>query len=269
MQYDLSNQVIVDYLRRCERLTPPLRIELAPDIAPLADPVLPHRHTHWEIKLTVPVEGEEKTPRQHVMILIPPGRVHESKKGEIPVSLRCGFQHFGWNMPLLGHNMTPEHDSHEAATVMALLESCRCCLAETLRGAELNRLLGATLLEALAEFWSRARNTQSNHTPEEIAVDYIDAHLALQDLTLDKVAAYVGCSLRQLHYRFRRKLGFTPGKYIMDSRMRLAAKLLAEPDCGIVAAAKLCGFADRDYFSRVFKHYHGVPPAAYRQKNIR
>ena len=68
---------------------------------------------------------------------------------------------------------------------------------------------------------------------------------------------------------FRRHFGTTPAQYVMEMRVREAARLLMQTDQTIDAVAEQTGFPNRAYFSRVFKKIAGESPALFRAKHTR
>ena len=63
---------------------------------------------------------------------------------------------------------------------------------------------------------------------------------------------------------FRQELHTTPHKYLTDLRLQAAADALRmSPGSSISEIARLCGYSDPLYFSRMFKKRFGVSPRAY------
>ena len=60
-------------------------------------------------------------------------------------------------------------------------------------------------------------------------------------------------------------LGVTPHQYLVRSRLRRAARLLAEEDRSITDIALDVGFADLSNFVRTFHRAAGVSPRAFRR----
>lgn len=73
-------------------------------------------------------------------------------------------------------------------------------------------------------------------------------------------------ALSPFHFirRFRRELGLTPHKYLVQSRVRAARHLLAHAPSIADLAARL-GFCDQSHLDRCFKRALGVSPKAYRE----
>lgn len=72
-------------------------------------------------------------------------------------------------------------------------------------------------------------------------------------------------STEYLKKQFKKATGLTPHQYLTDKRLENAASTLATL-CGkgnISETARLCGFSDPLYFSRIFKKKYGVAPRDY------
>ena len=63
---------------------------------------------------------------------------------------------------------------------------------------------------------------------------------------------------------FKKELGVTPHKYLIDKRLQTAAEQLrASRSSNITEISRLCGFREPLYFSRMFKKKYGVAPSFY------
>lgn len=93
---------------------------------------------------------------------------------------------------------------------------------------------------------------------------WIEAH-AEQDLDLQRLASQ--CGLSTYHYLrlFAQALGVTPHQYLVRSRLRKAARKLAESELPITEIALDCGFADLSNFVRSFRRAAGVSPRGFRR----
>lgn len=92
----------------------------------------------------------------------------------------------------------------------------------------------------------------------------IDADLSA-DLAPRRLAAEQDVSLGHLCAVFKRETGKTLSEYIRERRMEYAAYLLDTTDLQIQTVALHCGIMDVQYFSKQFKHRHGLSPTDYRQ----
>lgn len=76
----------------------------------------------------------------------------------------------------------------------------------------------------------------------------------------------VGMSLNNFYQLFRQELGTTPKHYLLNQRMEAARKLLVNSESTIDEIAAMTGYADRYHFSKAFKKFYFLPPAAYQQQ---
>src|SRR5262249_27711851 len=92
----------------------------------------------------------------------------------------------------------------------------------------------------------------------------IDAH-AQQQLDLEQVAREAGLSSFHFLRLFARVIGVTPHQYLVRSRLRRAARLLADGGRSITDVALDVGFGDVSNFVRTFHRAAGVSPRRFRQ----
>lgn len=88
-----------------------------------------------------------------------------------------------------------------------------------------------------------------------------------EKLTLSDIAWNLHCSTVTLTEHFKAEFGITIIEYVTKKRMELAEGLLISTDEPLREVAAMCGFPDVEYFSRTFKRYHGISPAAWRRDN--
>ena len=93
---------------------------------------------------------------------------------------------------------------------------------------------------------------------------WIDAHSA-EEIDLETVAAEAGLSPFHFLRLFAAVLGVTPHQYLIRSRLRHAARLLAEGPRSISDIALDVGFADLSNFVRTFHRAAGVSPRGFRR----
>jgi AraC family transcriptional regulator len=87
---------------------------------------------------------------------------------------------------------------------------------------------------------------------------------AHEPLNLDRAARTAGLSSFHFLRLFARVLGVTPHQYLVRTRLRRAARLLADEDRSITDVALDVGFADLSNFVRTFHRAAGVSPRAFR-----
>ena len=98
------------------------------------------------------------------------------------------------------------------------------------------------------------------------AMAYIHEHFA-DPITRRDIAQHVSIAEDYLTFCFRQELGTTPIKYLQRYRINRAKGLLQESSNSVTEIARLVGFSDSGYFSRIFHRETGVSPEAFRRNN--
>jgi AraC-like DNA-binding protein len=84
----------------------------------------------------------------------------------------------------------------------------------------------------------------------------------LASVTLEDLALESGMSRFQVLRGFARKTGMTPHAYLVQRRIDIARRLIAQ-GMPLVEAAVASGFADQSHMTRVFVGKYGISPRAY------
>lgn len=84
-------------------------------------------------------------------------------------------------------------------------------------------------------------------------------------MTLCEIAAAVGVHPVHLTRSFRRFFNCTPGEYVRDRRVEIAASLLRSGRQSLAQVALESGFNDQSQLAKVFKRTHGITPSAFRR----
>lgn len=76
----------------------------------------------------------------------------------------------------------------------------------------------------------------------------------------------VTANMSESHFRrtFKQCFGIAPQEFMLQQRLRHAAKLLTQTDLSITQVALDSGFGDQSHFSRQFGRFFGQPPRSYR-----
>ncbi|ALF59944.1 AraC family transcriptional regulator [Psychrobacter urativorans] len=87
-----------------------------------------------------------------------------------------------------------------------------------------------------------------------------------QNWTIHQLAEVAGMSRSSFAQRFKDSVGMPPLTYLIDYRLRLAARYLRLQQNSISRISELVGYASDSTFSQAFKRVYGVSPKVYRQQ---
>jgi len=93
--------------------------------------------------------------------------------------------------------------------------------------------------------------------------EYIQNHYA-EEILLQDLRKISGWSAYHLIRIFRREVGRSPHKYLVNVRIE-QTKLLLIQGRPIIEIAQETGFADQSHFTRCFKTVVGITPGAFRK----
>lgn len=93
---------------------------------------------------------------------------------------------------------------------------------------------------------------------------YAETHLH-EPLTVDTLAKQAGLSRYHFSRLFAAQTGLAPAAWIIEQRVREAARLLRGTRLPLKEIAEHCGFPNANYLCRVFRRHSGMPPASYRR----
>jgi AraC-like DNA-binding protein len=124
----------------------------------------------------------------------------------------------------------------------------------------------AHLTAALIEIGRRALASGQPGADARIgaSIRYIHHHFNLP-VKIPELAAMEFLSVPQYTLLFRRCTGKSPLSYMIGLRVESACEMLLNTDLSIRQIARIVGYEDPQYFSRIFKVYRGVSPDGYRR----
>lgn len=141
-----------------------------------------------------------------------------------------------------------------------------CCLALIEGERHTPGAVSATTYEALMALYDdvlfRSHGAADDDRLGRI-LRHIRANLG-QALDVSTLADLAGLSRTQFTRTFVAREGLPPAEFIMRERMTQAARLLGRPDLPVGDAARACGFADPNYFAKVFRRTFGISPTEFR-----
>ena len=100
--------------------------------------------------------------------------------------------------------------------------------------------------------------------PIRDCLNYIDFHY-MEPLNLEGLAFRLSMNKNYLSTRFHREVGMKMTDYINQVRIQRAEPLLRKTTLSMQQIAEQCGFADSNYFARIFRRVNGATPNEYRR----
>lgn len=100
-------------------------------------------------------------------------------------------------------------------------------------------------------------------TMSENIISYINEHFA-ENISVDTLAGLAGLSQYHFIRTFKKETGFTPHKYILNSRISAAKYLLKNTNLCVKDICFQTGFSCESVFCSAFKKEQGLSPTEYR-----
>lgn len=119
--------------------------------------------------------------------------------------------------------------------------------------------LASRLIQGFAATRWRSRQTLSKPQLRRL-VDYIEANLETE-LTLAELAGVTGVSVPHLTTLFRRTMGQSAHRYVVERRVQRARTLLLGGERSVAQVALSTGFAHQSHLARWMKRMLGVTPS--------
>lgn len=107
---------------------------------------------------------------------------------------------------------------------------------------------------------------QLAHRPTLRQVQQRIAEHPAADLSVAALAEHASLSPRQFARAFAAETGVTPGRYVDQTRLETARRLLEETDDGIDQIARTSGYGTPEALRRAFQRTLGVSPTEYRRR---
>ena len=95
------------------------------------------------------------------------------------------------------------------------------------------------------------------------AAGYLRKNLLKTPCDVTELAAALGYSRAHFTRKFTAECGMPPGKFLLDWRLRMAARILSTEHSQIKSVAWQTGFSDVSHFCRVFKQKYGISPKSF------
>jgi AraC-like DNA-binding protein len=115
---------------------------------------------------------------------------------------------------------------------------------------------------------AHARSCQASQPRADAVVEakrFAVEHLG-DNIGVDDLARAAGMSRFHFSRLFRRVCGDTPAAWLQEQRLQLAMNLLPDGDLTLENVARRCGFANANYFGKVFRKAFGLSPGIFRSR---
>ena len=96
-------------------------------------------------------------------------------------------------------------------------------------------------------------------------MQFIENHYK-ERISLERLAADANISKSEALRCFKRGIGTTPVKYLIDYRLERAKELLCKTNDTVIRVAADVGIDNTSYFVRIFKKMYGMTPGAFREE---
>jgi len=116
---------------------------------------------------------------------------------------------------------------------------------------------------------SRRRSTASGFDQDHVvaaARRFIFDRFHDKAMQMSDIARYCGVSRRLLETRFAQTMGHSLLHELTEVRMECARTLLCDSASSVTEIAAASGFADANYFTKAFRHRHGLAPQKFRER---
>ena len=123
-----------------------------------------------------------------------------------------------------------------------------------------------SLLLLTIECSERPQKTELSNDIKSI-LDYIDQNFT-NIISIEDLSKISSLSDSRIKSKFKEQIGIPPGEYIIIKRLEYAKQLILTENCNFDEIAQRCGFADRYYFTKVFKKYFNQTPSKWRTENL-
>ncbi|WP_297107099.1 AraC family transcriptional regulator [uncultured Devosia sp.] len=112
-------------------------------------------------------------------------------------------------------------------------------------------------------FGTRSPDDTSLPAAIERVVAYIEGNLGAS-LHVERLAGVAEMSRAHFVRRFSTCVGQSPSDYVLSRRLARAERLLLATEMSVVEIAQMTGFANSNYFAKVFRKHRSAAPLEYR-----
>ena len=208
-------------------------------------------------------EAEHENPTQCIALAVDHGYIHQTLNFLNSYYTNADDREHRWTLQYSQYHFANNNDIsdliNKLISVCSSTDKAKNIYADLNLKELLIRLVQSQhLVQVDAE-----KTSHKNHSRLHFVLHYIHENLT-DRILVDKLCQKAYMSRNQFYQWFREQFGLPPLEYINRERIRVAKQLLSDTRNSISDVAYQSGFADVDYFVRLFKLKEGITPGAYR-----
>lgn len=237
------------------------------------------RHSHDQYGIGVFIQGSQRSWSSignvnavtGDVIMVNPGEIHDG----IPTSGPRGWHMLyinpdtfikEWNTDLPADNLTLKPVANDPTLGLMIRQFFSQSAAADPDSMAIEETIMCCLMQA-GQHHTLSAAQRIPHSPTvRLVKEFIDDAPG-ENITLTGLASLCDITRFQLIRRFSREVGITPHAYLLQSRVRLAKKLLSQGK-RTVDVALMTGFSDQSHLIRAFQKQTGITPGQYRSAMI-
>lgn len=133
-------------------------------------------------------------------------------------------------------------------------------------GMESMREMELFLDEILAWIQTQSEEKAGYSRIVQGAIDYVAQHFGEKDLSVAQIADCLHFSPAYLNVLFKQEMKMTIKQYLSNYRLERAKLMLEKDFYKVTEIAEKCGYANANYFAKVFREATGMTPMEYRKR---
>lgn len=200
------------------------------------------------------------------------------KDGKVDESLVHASQFFDWMMSTHGDDimsiklkclefvLRAESDMYRSGGHTYTFESRKDYLSDVLAASDAQSIRN-WYIEKVRAAAGGVKSGTTDHTHHVIkkALDYIKLNYS-RDISLDEISQELNLSSYYFSKLFKEETGEGFIEYLTSIRIEEAKELLKDSSISMKEVSSAIGYADPNYFSRIFKKITGITPSEYKEK---
>ena len=122
------------------------------------------------------------------------------------------------------------------------------------------------LIEKINNYYTLIHEQIGNRRIVKETIKYIQKHYQDETLSINSISEFISLSQTYICYLFKEETGQTLNQYITEYRISKSKMLLKDVRLRVCEVSSAVGYADANYFSKIFRKTTGLTPSEYREK---